>query len=130
MSMMEITTPQITTEENDAKNHAKIVVEPLERGFGCTLGNALRRTLLSDLPGFAAVGIKIDGVSHEFSTIPGVREDVVEIILNIKNIVFKANTDDKNFLFKTLMTKDERRKAKVPSHLPLSFCPLSLVFRL
>ncbi|MBR7159836.1 MAG: DNA-directed RNA polymerase subunit alpha [Clostridia bacterium] len=95
--MMEITTPQITTEENDAKNHAKIVVEPLERGFGCTLGNALRRTLLSDLPGFAAVGIKIDGVNHEFSTIPGVREDVVEIILNIKNIVFKANTDDKNF---------------------------------
>ena len=97
MSMMEITTPQIITEENDAKNHAKIVVEPLERGFGCTLGNALRRTLLSDLPGFAAVGIKIEGVSHEFSTIPGVREDVVEIILNIKNIVFKANTDDKTF---------------------------------
>jgi DNA-directed RNA polymerase subunit alpha len=88
--MMEIKKPKIVYEENESKNFARFVVEPLERGFGTTLGNSLRRILLSALPGTAAVGIKIDGVMHEFSTIKGIKEDVTEIILNIKNLRLKA----------------------------------------
>ena len=88
--MMEIKKPKITFEENESKNYAKFVVEPLERGFGTTLGNSLRRVLLSSLPGAAAVGIKIDGVDHEFSTIKGVKEEVTEIILNLKTVRFKV----------------------------------------
>ena len=88
--MMEIKKPKITFEENESKNYAKFVVEPLERGFGTTLGNSLRRVLLSSLPGAAAVGIKIDGVDHEFSTIKGVKEEVTEIILNLKTVRSKA----------------------------------------
>jgi DNA-directed RNA polymerase subunit alpha len=87
--MMEMKRPKITYEENEAKNCAKFVVEPLERGFGATLGNSLRRILLSALPGAAPVGIQIAGVEHEFSTIKGVREDVTEIILNIKGLAVK-----------------------------------------
>lgn len=93
--MLEIKKPKITCEENESKNFARFVVEPLERGFGTTLGNSLRRILLSSLPGAAAVGIKIDGVSHEFSVIKGVTEDVAEIILNIKSICFKAANVEK-----------------------------------
>lgn len=83
--MIEIEKPRIETEElsNDG-TYGKFVVEPLERGFGTTLGNSLRRVLLSSLPGVAVTCIKIDGVLHEFSTIPGVKEDVTEIVLNIK----------------------------------------------
>ena len=88
--MMEIKKPKITFEENESKNYAKFVVEPLERGFGTTLGNSLRRVLLSSLPGAAAVGIKIDGVDHEFSTIKGVKEEVTEIILTLKTVRFKV----------------------------------------
>ena len=88
--MMEIKKPKITFEENESKNYAKFVVEPLERGYGTTLGNSLRRVLLSSLPGAAAVGIKIDGVDHEFSTIKGVKEEVTEIILNLKTVRFKV----------------------------------------
>ena len=88
--MMEIKKPKITFEENESKNYAKFVVEPLERGFGTTLGNSLRRVLLSSLPGAAAVGIKIDGVDHEFSTIKGVKEEVTEIILNLKTVRFRV----------------------------------------
>ncbi len=88
--MMEIKSPKITFEENESKNYAKFVVEPLERGFGTTIGNSLRRILLSALPGAAAVGIKIAGVDHEFSTIKGVKEEVTEIILNLKTVRFKA----------------------------------------
>lgn len=84
--MMEIEKPRMNVEENSDGTYIKIVVEPLERGFGITLGNALRRVLLSALPGVAAVGVKIDGVQHEFSTINGVKEDVTEIILNLKQI--------------------------------------------
>ncbi len=90
--MMEIKRPKINFEENESKNYAKFVVEPLERGFGITLGNSLRRILLSALPGAAAVGIKIDGVEHEFSTINGVKEEVTEIILNLKTVRFKINS--------------------------------------
>lgn len=88
--MMEIKSPKISFEENESKNYAKFVVEPLERGFGTTIGNSLRRILLSALPGAAAVGIKIAGVEHEFSTIKGVKEEVTEIILNLKTVRFKA----------------------------------------
>ena len=89
--MMEIKRPKITFEENESKNYAKFVVEPLERGFGTTLGNSLRRVLLSSLPGAAAVGIKIDGVEHEFSTIKGVKEEITEIILNLKTVRFRVS---------------------------------------
>lgn len=88
--MMEIKSPKIIFEENESKNYAKFVVEPLERGFGTTIGNSLRRILLSALPGAAAVGIKIAGVEHEFSTIKGVKEEVTEIILNLKTVRFSA----------------------------------------
>ncbi|MBO4262442.1 MAG: DNA-directed RNA polymerase subunit alpha [Clostridia bacterium] len=90
--MMEIETPKIEVNESEDRHYAKIVAEPLERGFGLTLGNALRRTLLSSLPGAAAQGVKFaDGiVKHEFSTVPGIKEDVTEIILNIKNVSFKT----------------------------------------
>lgn len=88
--MMEIKSPNITYTENESRNYAKFVVEPLERGFGTTIGNCLRRILLSALPGAAAIGIKIKGVDHEFSTIKGVKEEVTEIILNLKTVRFKA----------------------------------------
>ena len=82
--MFEIERPKIECKElNDY--YGCFVVEPLERGFGTTLGNCLRRVLLSSMPGAAASSVKIDGVLHEFSTIPGVKEDVTEIILNIKD---------------------------------------------
>ena len=85
--MIEIEKPRIETEEltEDGK-YGKFVVEPLERGFGNTLGNSLRRVLLSSLEGCAVTSIKIAGVLHEFSTIPGVKEDVSEIIMNIKSL--------------------------------------------
>ena len=88
--MIEIEKPRIETEEltEDGK-HGRFVVEPLERGFGNTLGNSLRRVLLSSLEGCAVPSIKIDGVLHEFSTIPGVKEDVTEIVLNMKSVVAK-----------------------------------------
>lgn len=90
--MIEIEKPNITlNEKNDDNTYGKIVVEPLERGYGTTIGNSLRRILLSSLPGAAVTSINIQGVLHEFSTIPGVREDVTEIILNIKNLAAKMN---------------------------------------
>ena len=90
--MIEIEKPRIETEEltEDGK-HGRFVVEPLERGFGNTLGNSLRRVLLSSLEGCAVTSIKIDGVLHEFSTIPGVKEDVTEIVLNLKSLVAKLH---------------------------------------
>ena len=92
--MIEIERPKLTLDEASADgSYGKFVVEPLERGFGNTLGNSLRRILLSSLPGVAATSIKIDGVMHEFSTIPGVKEDVTEIVLNVKNLIAKLNCD-------------------------------------
>ena len=88
--MIEIEKPQIEcTEAPEDATYGKYVVEPLERGYGTTLGNALRRIMLSSLPGTAATSIKIQGVQHEFSTIPGVKEDVTEIVLNIKGLLTK-----------------------------------------
>lgn len=95
--MMEIEKPKITCEETDNGCFARFIVEPLDRGFGITLGNCLRRTLLSALPGAAAIGIKINGVQHEFSTVKGVMEDVVDIVLNIKNLAVKTTETGKDF---------------------------------
>ena len=93
--MIEIEKPQIECIEDPEKGtYGKFVVEPLERGYGITLGNALRRILLSSLPGTAATTIKIAGVQHEFSTIPGVKEDVTEIVLNIKSLITKLEGTD------------------------------------
>jgi len=83
----------IAEKSQDGK-YGKFVVEPLERGYGTTLGNSLRRILLSSLPGQAVSTIKIEGVLHEFSTIPGVKEDVTEIVLNLKNLAIKNNSDN------------------------------------
>lgn len=92
--MIEIEKPKVEcVESNDNGTYGKYVVEPLERGYGTTLGNSLRRILLSSLPGVAATSVKIDGVLHEFSTLPGVKEDVTEIILNIKNIAAKIHSE-------------------------------------
>ncbi len=92
--MMEIERPKIeTTSLSPDGRYSQFVVEPLERGFGTTLGNSLRRVLLSSLPGVAVTSIKIDGVVHEFSTIEGVKEDVTEIVLNVKGITAKLYTD-------------------------------------
>ena len=92
--MMEIERPKIDTASLSADGrYGKFVVEPLERGFGPTLGNSLRRVLLSSLPGVAVTSIKIDGVVHEFSTIEGVKEDVTEIVLNVKGITAKLYSD-------------------------------------
>ena len=92
--MMEIERPKIETASlSPDGRYGKFVAEPLERGFGITLGNSLRRVLLSSLPGVAVTSVKIDGVVHEFSTIEGVKEDVTEIVLNLKGIAAKLYTD-------------------------------------
>ncbi len=95
--IMEIEKPNITCEEKSGGYSARFIVEPLEKGFGITLGNALRRTLLSALPGAAAIAIRIPGVAHEFSTVPGVYEDVVDIILNIKNLAVRTTNTERDF---------------------------------
>ncbi len=92
--MLEFEKPRIEVSKvSEDGTYGCFVVEPLERGYGITLGNSLRRIMLSSLPGAAVSSIKIDGVLHEFSTIPGVKEDVAEIILNLKNLALKANED-------------------------------------
>ena len=92
--MLEIEKPKIECVETaEDGTYGKFVVEPLERGYGITLGNALRRILLSSLPGVAANSIKIDGVLHEFSTVHGVKEDVAELILNIKGLALKMSSE-------------------------------------
>ena len=93
--MIEIEKPTIECiYSNEDPNYGKFVVEPLERGYGTTLGNSLRRILLSSLPGVAVTSVKIDGILHEFSTIPGVKEDVTEIILNLKKLAVKLNGEN------------------------------------
>ena len=99
--MIEIEKPKITIEEtDDPERYGVFVVEPLERGYGTTLGNSLRRVLLSSLPGYAVTSVKIDGVLHEFSTIPGVVEDTTDIILNLKHLLVRMHGDcpKKNYL--------------------------------
>ena len=95
--IMELEKPRIAfTENNDGKT-AKFVVEPLERGYGLTIGNALRRVLLSNLPGAAATAVRIEGVNNEFSTVKGVVEDVTDIVLNLKGLILKTLSQDMNF---------------------------------
>ena len=92
--MIEIIKPTITKEVDENGRYGKFVIEPLERGYGTTLGNCMRRVLLSSLPGAAITSVKIDGILHEFSTIPGVKEDVTEIILNLKRLAVRVDGDD------------------------------------
>ena len=98
--MIEMDMPKIVVDESEDQSYAKIVVEPLEKGFGLTIGNCLRRILLSALPGAAAQGIRfLDGsVKHEFSAVAGVKEDVTEIILNLKSLAIKTKITDKDYV--------------------------------
>ncbi len=96
--MIEIEKPKIDWVESSDKGYGRFVVEPLERGYGITLGNSLRRILLSSLPGAAVISVKIDGVLHEFSTIPNVVEDTPEIILNLKALRLKIHSDESQLL--------------------------------
>ena len=95
--MMQIEKPRVVAEEKENGSLTKFVVEPLEKGFGITLGNCLRRTLLGSMPGAAVIAVKIDGIQHEFSSIPGVAEDVTDIILNLKNMAVKTSVLDEDF---------------------------------
>ena len=99
--MIEIDKPKIEIVDlstQGSRSVGKFVVEPLERGFGATLGNGMRRVLLSSLPGYAITSVKIDGVLHEFSTIPHVKEDVTEIVLNLKNVILKIHDEQPKML--------------------------------
>ncbi len=100
-SLLIVKRPQISVEEIDepglgdaAGRRAKVTIEPLEPGFGYTLGNSLRRTLISSIPGAAITTIRIEGIQHEFSTVPGVKEDVTDIILNLKELVIRSENDE------------------------------------
>lgn len=95
--MIEIEKPKIECVESSPE-YGKFVVEPLERGYGITLGNSLRRILLSSLPGAAVTSVRIEGVLHEFSTVPGVVEDTTDIILNLKELLVKLHTDERKFI--------------------------------
>ena len=96
--MMEMEKPRITCEETDGGSFARFVVEPLEKGYGITLGNCMRRTLLSALPGSAVIAFRIAGVAHEFSTLRGITEDVVDIVLNLKGLAVKCTNQDRDFV--------------------------------
>jgi DNA-directed RNA polymerase subunit alpha len=98
MQVNELLTPRIIDVQNLSPLHARVVMEPFERGYGYTLGNALRRILLSSMTGYAPTEVKISGVVHEYSTIDGVQEDVVDVLLNIKGIVLKLHAGDETTL--------------------------------
>ncbi|MGH8372183.1 MAG: DNA-directed RNA polymerase subunit alpha, partial [Gammaproteobacteria bacterium] len=93
-SVMEFLKPRLVGVQAQSEHQARVVLEPLERGFGHTLGNALRRILLSSMPGSAVVEVEIEGVLHEYTSIEGVQEDVVEILLNLKNLAIRMHTRD------------------------------------
>lgn len=97
----------IVEEESPNKEYGKFVITPLERGFGLTIGNALRRILISSLPGTAFVDVKIEGAAHEFTTIEGVMEDVITIILNLKRVILKTDSEDPDFCCKAEIHKGE-----------------------
>jgi DNA-directed RNA polymerase subunit alpha len=90
--------PRIVEVEQVGSSHARVVMEPFERGYGHTLGNALRRVLLSSMVGYAPTEVQISGVVHEYSTIDGVREDVVDLLLNLKGIVFRLHNRDEVYV--------------------------------
>jgi len=94
----EMLTPKVLKVHSETKNHSRVVLEPLERGFGHTLGNALRRILMSSMPGSAITEVSIDGVLHEYSTIEGVQEDVVNILLNLKDVAIRMSVGDEALL--------------------------------
>lgn len=95
--IMQLEKPKITCTETQGGRTAKFIVEPLERGYGLTIGNALRRVLLSNLPGAAVIAVRIEGVNNEFSTVKGVVEDVTDIVLNLKGLIIKTMSDDINY---------------------------------
>ena len=106
--MIEIEKPRIECFETPGdESYGKFVVEPLERGYGITLGNSLRRILLSSLPGTAVTSVKIAGIQHEFSTIPGVKEDVTEIVLNLKSIIAKLHSEGTKTVYIEAMGEGE-----------------------
>jgi len=112
--MIEMEKPRVEcVEKSEDNTFAKFEIEPLERGYGTTIGNALRRVLLSSLPGSAATSIKIDGVLHEFSTIPGVKEDVTEIVLNVKKLITKVHSDTTKTVYIEANTPGEVRAADI-----------------
>lgn len=98
MDIHEMMTPSVLKVDAKSPYHSRVVLEPLERGYGHTLGNALRRILLSSMPGYAITEVAIDGVLHEYSTIEGVQEDVVDILLNLKQVAIKLTTGNEAFL--------------------------------
>ena len=105
--MIEIIKPTIKKEVDEKGQYGKFVIEPLERGYGTTLGNCMRRVLLSSLPGAAITTVKIDGILHEFSTIPGVKEDVTEIILNLKRLAVRIDgNEDKRAIINAVGPKE------------------------
>ena len=113
--MMEIEMPKIAVEESEDKSYAKVVVEPLEKGFGLTLGNALRRILLSARPGVAIHNVKFSedlGVKHEFTSISNVAEDVTEIILNLKSVAIKSTSLDKDYVKTVKLFKEGPAEVK------------------
>ncbi|MCW2495828.1 MAG: DNA-directed polymerase subunit alpha [Jatrophihabitans sp.] len=103
-------------EDPISENRSRFVIEPLEPGFGYTLGNSLRRTLLSSIPGAAVTSIRIDGVLHEFTTVEGVKEDVTDIILNLKELVVSSESDEPVVMYL-------RKRARARSPLPTSRPP-------
>ena len=106
--MIGIEKPSITSADlSDNGSHGKFVLEPLERGYGTTLGNSLRRVLLSSLTGYAITSVKIDGVLHEFSTIEGVKEDVTEIVLNLKSVILKIHGTGPKTMYLDVTTATE-----------------------
>src|SRR5215216_6621550 len=92
-TLPEFQIPKISSEKADGDNRGTFTIEPLDKGFGFTYGNSLRRVLLSSLGGAAIKSVRIEGVAHEFSTVPGVKEDVTDIVLNLKDIVVKMHTE-------------------------------------
>ena len=110
--MFDFNKPKIEIAEiSEDKKYGRFVVEPLERGYGTTLGNSLRRIMLSSLPGAAVSQVKIEGVLHEFSSIPGVKEDVTEIIMNIKSLLFRTTAKQ---MSRKLHTSSMKAKALSP----------------
>ena len=94
-SVNQFLTPRSIEVQELTRTHARVILEPLERGFGHTLGNTLRRILLSSMPGCAVTEVQIDGVLHEYSTIEGVQEDVIDILLNLKGLAIKMHRGDR-----------------------------------
>lgn len=118
----------ILTNSSDDGNYAEFVLDPLERGYGVTLGNSLRRVLLSSIPGAAACSVKIEGVTHEFSTIPGVREDVSEIVLNIKEIIVRLNNCDSKTVYIDVKGPCEFTADKIKADSDIEILSKNLIF--